>query len=209
VGEASYQPEQWQTWIERMQAGDLAARDQLIGHACERLRRLTRKMLKDYPQVKRWELTDDVLQNALVRLWRALGDVTPSSAREFLGLASLQIRRELIDLARRYYGPQGVGTNQASSADNDDSAATPRALAEKAESTNEPSRLAIWTEFHQRIDSLPEEERAVVDLLWYQELTQEEAAMLLGISEATLKRRWRSARLRLHDLLREETPGDR
>src|SRR2546426_1060956 len=58
MGEASRQIGQCQTWIDRLQAGDLKARDELLGHACERLRRLTRKMLKGFVRLKRWELTD-------------------------------------------------------------------------------------------------------------------------------------------------------
>src|SRR5438876_7927426 len=170
---ASPQSEQLQLWIDRMQAGDPSAREQLLGHACERLRRLTRKMLKDFGRVKRWELTDDVLQNALLRLWTALGKVTPRDARDFYALAALQIRRELIDLARRYYGPQGMAANQESHVANDSASSTPPA--DVADSTLEPSRLAVWSEFHQRVDSLPDEEREVVDLLWYQGLTQPNA----------------------------------
>src|SRR6266851_6427442 len=124
---ASQQIEQLQVWIDRMQAGDPTARDQLLGHACERLRRLTRKMLKDFARVKRWELTDDVLQNAMLRLWTALGQVKPRSARDFYTLAALQIRRELIDLVRQYYGPKGIGANQASNVQLDSSAGTPPA----------------------------------------------------------------------------------
>src|SRR5438132_4519467 len=163
---ASRQSEQLQTWIDRMQAGDPTARNELLGHACERLRRLTRKMLKGFARVKRWELTDDVLQNALLRLWAALGQVTPHSARDFYTLAALQIRRELIDLARQYYGPKGIGANQASNVELGSSTSTP--LADVANSTLEPSQLAIWSEFHERVDTLPEEEREVFDLLWYQ-----------------------------------------
>src|SRR6266852_3996422 len=190
---ASRQTEQLQIWIDRLQAGDLTAREHLLGHACERLRRLTRKMLKGFARVKRWELTDDVLQNALLRLWTALGQTTPRTARAFYTLAALQIRRELIDLARQYYGPKGIGTNLASKLRSNGSSSTPPA--DVADSTFEPSRLAIWSEFHERVDTLPEEEREVFDLLWYQGLTQDEAAALLGISEATLKRRWLAARL--------------
>ncbi len=202
---ASQQIEQLQVWIDRMQAGDPTARDQLLGHACERLRRLTRKMLKDFARVKRWELTDDVLQNAMLRLWTALGQVKPRSARDFYTLAALQIRRELIDLVRQYYGPKGIGANQASNVQLDSSAGTPPA--DVANSTLEPSQLAIWSEFHERVDTLPEEEREVFDLLWYQGLTQADAAALLGISEATLRRRWLAARERLHRALKGELPG--
>jgi RNA polymerase sigma-70 factor (ECF subfamily) len=205
MGEAFRQTDQLETWVNQMRAGDPAARDELVGHACERLRRLTRKMLKGFSRVKRWELTDDVLQNALLRLWKALRDVTPRSARDFYALAALQIRRELIDLARQYYGPQGIGANQDSNALGGHSSITPPA--DRGDSTLDPSRLAAWSEFHERVDSLPEPEREAFDLLWYQELTQSEAATVLGISEATLKRRWLAARRRLHQVLKGNLPG--
>lgn len=38
-------------------------------------------------------------------------------------------------------------------------------------------------------------------LLWYEGLSQPEAAAALGVSLATVKRRWQAARLALYDLL--------
>ena len=38
----------------------------------------------------------------------------------------------------------------------------------------EPSALSAWCEFHERVRDLPPDEREVVDLLFYQELTQGE-----------------------------------
>jgi RNA polymerase sigma factor (sigma-70 family) len=74
--------------------------------------------------------------------------------------------------------------------------------------TRRPTRAgpapARMTELHRQIDGLPAEEREVFDLLWYQELPQAEAAALLGVSVPTIKRRWLSARRRLHKLLGEE-----
>ena len=54
---------------------------EIIEHACERLERLTRKMLNGYRKVKRWEETGDVLQNAMIRLHRSLTLVKPASPR--------------------------------------------------------------------------------------------------------------------------------
>ena len=105
-----------QAHLDRLHAGDAGARDGLIGVACERLRRLTRRMLGDFPGVRRWEETDDVLSEAVLRLCRALEDVCPATAREFLGLAALQVRRELCDLARRFRGPEGFAAHHASGA---------------------------------------------------------------------------------------------
>ena len=70
----------------------------------------------------------------------------------------------------------------------------------------EPQQLAAWTEFHNKIESLGDEDRAMFDLLWYQELTQGEAATILGISERTVQRRWQQARINLHDLLEGNLP---
>src|SRR5436190_23131137 len=103
-----------QNWIDRMQAGDETARNELLNCACQRLTELTRKMLKNFPRVKRWEQTDDVFQNAALRLYRTLGEVHPTSAAEFFRLAALNIRRELLDLAKHYYGPRGHGAKHAS-----------------------------------------------------------------------------------------------
>jgi RNA polymerase sigma-70 factor (ECF subfamily) len=199
------QTQQVQGWIDRLQAGDPSARDELIRSACDRLQNLTRKMLRRYPRVKRWEETDDVFQSATMRLYRTLQEVTPKTAEEFFRLAALNIRRELLDLVKHYYGPRGHGANHASTpgGDPDDS----RPQAEKSDITRDPFRLADWSEFHQHIDTLPDEERQIFDLLWYQGLTQAEAAQLLNVAERTIKRRWQSARLKLHESLHGERPG--
>jgi RNA polymerase sigma-70 factor (ECF subfamily) len=195
-----------QGWIDRLRAGDDSARAALLECAGDRLTRLARKMLKGYPGVGRWEQTDDVLQNALVRLDRALKAVAPPTARDFFRLAAAQVRRELIDLARRYSGPEGLGAHHSTRAGMggvDHSEAVP---SEPSDTSQDPGRLASWTEFHRRIEALPEEDREVFDLLWYQGLTQGEAAAVLGVSERTVNRRWIAARLRLNEALAGQLP---
>jgi len=193
-----------QGWIDRLRAGDDSARSELIRCAGGRLVRLTRKMLKSYPSVGRWEETDDVLQNALLRLHRALQAVTPATARDFFRLAAVQVRRELIDMARRYCGPEGIGANHASRADDEGAIGRPH---EPSDTTREPGRLASWTEFHRRIEGLADEDREVFDLIWYQGLTQPQAAAVLGVSERTVGRRWLAARLRLAEALHGQLPS--
>ena len=196
-----------QRCLERLRAGDEGARQELLSGACERLRRLTGSMLRDYRRLKRWEQTDDVLQGALLRLYRALGPVTPQTPREFFRLAALQIRRELIDLARHHYGPQGRGAHHASNSPAADASTASSAPYEAAGVSHEPGRLAAWSEFHEQVELLPEEEREVFDLLFYQGLSQAEAAALLGVTDRTIKRRWQGARLKLHAALGGALPG--
>jgi RNA polymerase sigma-70 factor (ECF subfamily) len=196
---------QIQGCINRLLTGDKSARGELLAHASDRLTRLTRKMLRDFPGVHRWEQTDDVLQNAAMRLCRALGEVQPPTAADFFRLAGVQIRRELLDLARRYSGAHGLGAHHASiaGADKGHSAGTGF---NPTDNTHDPDRIAAWTDFHREVESLPEEEREAFDLLFYQGLSQAEAASLLDISERTIKRRWQTARLRLVQALGGKMP---
>lgn len=190
---------QLQILIDKTLAGDLNAKEDLLDHACDRLLCLTRKMLHNYPGIRRWEQTDDVFQNSMIRLHRALIQVRIESTRHFFNLAALQIRRELIDAARRYFGPEGLGKNHhTDSQPSDDQGGT---LHNKA---NEPDDISTWTEFHVQVDHLPPEELEVVNLLFYEGLSQEEAANVLGISTRTLKRRWQSAKLKLYKELAGE-----
>jgi RNA polymerase sigma-70 factor (ECF subfamily) len=191
-----------QRCLDRLRDGDLAAREELLSKACDRLSRLAKKMLRQERRVGRWEDSDDVIQNALMRLHRALEDVHPSSVHDFFRLAAAQIRRELIDLARHYYGPEGEGAHHASVAN---LPGAPGASPEHGGSTYEPGKLAMWTEFHSQINRLPAEAQEVFDLLWYQGLTQMEAANLLEVSERTIQRRWQQARDQLARSLRGDS----
>jgi RNA polymerase sigma-70 factor (ECF subfamily) len=192
--------------LDRLRAGDESARDELLKLACQRLTRLARKMLRGFPRVRRWEQTDDVLQNASMRLCQALKEVRPDSVRSFINLAALQIRRELIDLARHYDGPRGMGRHQVRQARKDTSGTTPTPPDTPAD-TDDPDHLSTWTEFHAQIETLPGESKEVFDLIWYQGLSQAEAATLLGVTERVVKYRWRSARLELHQRLGGRMPG--
>lgn len=191
--------------LDRLRAGDPSARDELLQVACDRLTRLARKMLRGYRGVGRWEQTDDVLQNAALRLCRALERVRPETVRSFINLAAVQIRRELIDLARHYDGPEGQGRHHESRAGSGGSEGGPGPR-EGADDTDDPARLAGWTEFHAQIGALPEDQRELFDLLWYQGLTQAEAADVLGVTERVVKYRWRAARLALHGKLGGRLP---
>jgi RNA polymerase sigma-70 factor (ECF subfamily) len=183
--------------------GDDDARNALLAHARKRLRRLARKMLKGYPGVRRWDETDDVLQHATIRLNRALSDVALDSPQHFWNLAAQQIRRSLIDLARHYLGPEGQGANHHTDSRGqaaDDSGGCLQLQADAP--ADEPQSLEEWAEFHEQVERLPEEERKVVELLWYGAMTQQEVAQVLGMSLRTVKRRWLSARRRLSAALR-------
>ena len=147
-------------------------------------------------------------QDALLRLWRALQDVRPTSLREFFRLAAVQVRREMIDLARHHFGPQGAAAFHASNPPielRQTASAAPHG--DRADLSHEPSQMAAWTEFHEHAGRLPEEVGEVFDLIFYQGLSHAEAAALLGVSTKTVQRRWQEGCLRLHTALGGRLPG--
>jgi len=73
--------------------------------------------------------------------------------------------------------------------------------AAQAEGGDEPADLEAWADFHEAVAQLPEDEREIVDSLWYKGLTHAEAAELLTVSTKTIQRRWVSARLWLAEVL--------
>jgi RNA polymerase sigma factor (sigma-70 family) len=187
---------QLQALVNRMNAGETGAREELIARAYDRLSRLTCKIFQDFRRVKRFEDSGDILHNAALRLLRRLQAVRVESVADFFYLAAHEIRLALMDVARHYYGPAGPGTHERdvenSRTDGDDVLTTAR-----HPSSHEPSHLTFWTEFHDRAESLPVMERCIFDLLWYHGMTQEEAAQVLNVSLATVKRHWLTARAML------------
>src|SRR5437868_4491862 len=129
--------------IDRIQKGDDDARDELIRSVGNSLERLARKMLQRYPGVHRWEETGDVLQNALLRLLRAVQEIKPPTMRDFFALAAEQVRRELIDLARHYRSGKGLGRNLASHGD------SILKRLEPVDPETDNDNLARWEESHE------------------------------------------------------------
>jgi RNA polymerase sigma-70 factor (ECF subfamily) len=173
-----------QRLLDLLRQGDQAAGPELIGRAYERLRFLARRILRrDFPRFDGRRGTDSMLNEAAVRLLRSLEEVRPATCRSFFNFAAVQIRRVLLSAVRLDDRDRVVG------------------LAEGAEpaAADDPAELAVWTEFHRRVEQLPPAEREVVNLLWYNGLTQAECAEMLGISPRMVSHHWVSARLKLAD----------
>lgn len=187
-------------WVDQIQQGDHSSADRLFKAVARRLEHLAHKMLKRFPAVARWEETDDVLQNSLVRLLRALGEIKPKSTREFFGLAAMQIRRELLDMARRYQGANGLGRRQAKSLQ---APATDSSHGIDPADVNVPDDLELWARLHENVERLPTLEREVFSLVFYHGWKQADIGALLQIDERTVRRRWNIA----SDLLNESLEG--
>jgi RNA polymerase sigma-70 factor (ECF subfamily) len=175
--------------VDRLRAGDKAGADELFRAAKRRLELLARRMLGTFPTVRSQADTADVVQGASMRLLLSLRKLRPESVRDFVNLAAVQIRRELLDLAR-----------QARRSRPD------RAEVDAPDAGPAPAELELWTRFHEAVEGLPVEEREAIGLIFYHGRTRAEAAGILGVSERTVYRWWESACVRLNERLGGQLP---
>jgi RNA polymerase sigma factor (sigma-70 family) len=185
---------QMQQWIDRLKAGESGAREALIVHAQERLRLLVRRVLRGYPNAKQWEQTSGVLQGVNLRLLNSLTPQKqlPPTALDFLRLSAYHIRKEILDLLRK-------------------SRRAPELLPQLPDLPG-PKRDGLlptlrWQEIHEHLAQLPEDERLFFDLLYYEGLTQAEAARVMGMKLTEVRKRWAVLRRQFGEWLGEDDIG--
>jgi RNA polymerase sigma-70 factor (ECF subfamily) len=166
----------------------------LLDRAVRRLHVLCATLLyRSYPRLTQPPLNlqaDELLSAVTERLLKALREARPQNVRQLFALANQHIRWELNDLARRLDDqPAAVELHEGF---------VPSPATSGSGLSPDGRRML------QAIGELPEEEREAFDLVRVQGMTHAEAAEVLGVSTATVKRRLsRSLRLlteRLADL---------
>jgi len=180
-----------QSLLTLFRKGNEKAKLELIEFSFKRFKKFASKMLKTYPLLRTKADTDDLLQNFLIRLTKAFITITPENPADFFKLVSVLMRNELIDMGRKLFGKGGDKKNFEQSID-------PAKLAAN-DPYDGPANLFEWVEFHETIDKLPEEEKEVFQLIFYQGFNQDEVSNLLGLSIKTVFRRWTKAKLILSD----------
>jgi RNA polymerase sigma-70 factor (ECF subfamily) len=171
---------------------------ELLDRAVGRLQRLCANLLhRSYPRLTRPPLnlqTDEVLGSVVERLLKAMREIRPGTVREFFALANQHMRWELNDLARRLDDQPGCVEFREGLA----------AAAESSGSGLSPDARRIL----EAIEGLPEDEREVFGLVRIQELTQAEAAQILGVSSKTVQRRLNRGLLLLAQRLGDLGPAE-
>src|SRR5947209_1816344 len=136
----SESPSQVQDTLARFRAGDRAARDRLVEHFHARLQALAHK-LRAVDRMARWVETGDIVNEAMIRLLRALETERPETADRFYGLAARHLRLTLTDMARKAFGPHGYGANHATDRPRPAGDTAPPPAYEQADNHPEPASL--------------------------------------------------------------------
>jgi len=183
-----------QSLLDRVAAGDVAARRAVLDRACERLRRLAATMLHgSFPAVRRNHELDSVVHETWLRMIQALESVQPPTVADFFRLAAHKIRQVLLDLAdrqRRLEQREVLGQE---------------ALDGHGQLTYDPGKLAQWTEFHQKVAGLAEDERTVFEMHYYLEIPQAEIARMLNLHPRKVSYLWIAATEKLADNWSEDS----
>jgi RNA polymerase sigma factor (sigma-70 family) len=174
--------------LDRLREGDREARRLLLERSCDRLRRLAGRMLHgSFPELARHHEVDSVVHETWVRLLQALDTAEPPTVADFFRLAAHKFRQVLLDMAQgeRRRAQRGVlGLNGEDGEGHDPSA---------GDTTYDPARLALWTEFHERVATLTGQERAVFEMHYYLGLPQTEIARVLELHPRKVSYLWVAA----------------
>jgi RNA polymerase sigma-70 factor (ECF subfamily) len=174
----------------------------LMDRAVRRLHLLCASLLyRSYPRLAQPPLNmqaDELLGAVTERLLKALREARPKNVRQLFALANQHMRWELNDLARRLdKEPSAVELCEG---------IVPAPMSTGSGLSPDGRRML------QAIGELPGDEREAFDLVRVQGMTHAEAAHVLGVSTATVKRRLnRGLRLlteQLADLRPDEQPPD-
>jgi RNA polymerase sigma-70 factor (ECF subfamily) len=170
----------------------------LLDRSVRRLHLLCSTLLyRSYPRLTQSPLNlqpDELLSAVAERLLKALREARPANVRQFFALANQHMRWELNDLARRLdEQPAAIALGEG--------------LVPAPESS--ASRLSPdGRRMLNAIDELPRDEREAFDLVRVQGMTHPEAAQVLGISTATVKRRLNRGLRLLAEQLADLRPGE-
>lgn len=177
-----------QRLLDRLRAGDQAARREFLEQACNRLRRLAGKILAgSFPNLQRRHDVDSVVHETWLRLMQAMQKADPPTVADFFRLAAHKIRQVLLDMATQRQREHHQ--NETLLPANDSLASRH----EPADQSLDGARLAVWTEFHNKVGELADAERTIFEMHYYLGLPQAEIAQILELHPRKVSYLWVAA----------------
>jgi RNA polymerase sigma factor (TIGR02999 family) len=181
--------------LAKWRGGDDEALDELVSVVYNELRRLAGKYL-NHESVGQTLQTHDLIHEAFLRL---IGQrhVDWQNRAHFFGIAARMMRRILTDHARRRaYGKHGGGLRRVRLDDVPEVAVTSDA------------GIVAVDEALVELKEVDETLAKIVELRFFGGLEHDEIAAVLGVSNATVRRRFRVAKAWLYRRLSQREPSD-
>jgi RNA polymerase sigma factor (sigma-70 family) len=126
---------------------------------------------------------------------QALDKADPPTVEDFFRLAAHKIRQVLLDMADRQRRIDQRETFLSHSDSRFSGGGDP------SNQTYDGARLAQWTEFHSKVDTLDEPEKSVFEMHYYLGLPQAEIARLMNVHPRKVSYLWIAATEKLADQL--------
>jgi len=140
-------------------------------------------------------LAEEILQETLLRVWSRAEQYVPERGSPLIWMLAIARYTVLERLRFESHRPILSDGNE------------PTPLLENLPEPESTSEEARWRSLHLVIQSLPEEQRTVIEMAYYQGLCQSEIAEMLDLPLGTVKTRLRAGMLRLRQQwLERENP---
>jgi len=182
---------------EEARAGNLAAKDEMESLAYQIVyERVSIRLNAAYPDVvKRGTSVASVISRAWLRIKRPI-----DNPKDLFCLLAYMVRFAIAEVVNdlRSDDARRVASGLPT-ADSDSQGRSPGQWEDR--SAENPQTLAIWTEFHQRIATLPDDEREVFELKHFMGMSREAVSQVLGVSINDVRVRWLKALRGLHKVL--------
>src|SRR5215208_1858513 len=187
--------------LQELKSGDRRAFTELLPLVYDELHELAHR------QRRRWDGNETLNTTAIIHeaYLRLAGHSAPqwSSHPHFLAVAATAMRQVLLDYAKRQHAAKRDGSGRLVSLDEVE--ATLRAGGVVSEARSEA--IIAGEESPRRLEQHGPVRGRVVEGGFYGEMTSEETAKTLGVSPATVKRRWAMAQAWLYRDLKRAREG--
>lgn len=193
--------------LEKVRSGDTAAREELLAKHRDALRRMIALRLD--PAIAARLDASDVVQDVLIEANRRLEDYLQNPTLPFPVWLRHLAKDHIIDAHRRHRLAQRRGVDR-------EQRLVPAALADHSsidlaaqflDKEKTPATAAMQQEMHERIQKaivqLDEHDREIILMRHFEQMTNQEAAAALDLSEAAASMRYLRALRRLRELFDE------
>jgi len=175
--------------IERAQAGDGRALDELFAETYQDLRRLARARLRAAPRVTVLD-TVALVNESWMRLNQA-GRLRPQDRAHFIRYAARAMRSVIVDYARRRLAERRGG----------DRARIELTTGIASDAPGGESEIVNVHDALERLGTTDARAAEVVQMKYFAGMNESDIATALGITERTVRRDWTKARLLLAEAL--------